>query len=114
MSAMADSTFADPKDQLIADLQRQLAEYRAERDEALEQKTAIAEVLKAISRPVVDLDAVLQTVVTSAIRLCRADQAVIYRNVNGVYRWATGYSLTPEYERIERNIVIHPGPGTVV
>src|SRR4051794_39601996 len=113
MSAMPDSTLADPQE-LIADLRQQLAASNAERDEALKQKTAIAEVLKAISRPVVDLDAVLQTVVTSAIRLCRADQAVVYRNVNGVYHWATGYSLAPEYERIERNIVIQPGPGTLV
>ena len=39
MSATRDSTLADSQ-QLIADLQRQLAECRAERDEALEYQTA--------------------------------------------------------------------------
>ena len=39
MSAMPDSTLTD-SEQLIADLQRQLAECRAEREEAQEQQTA--------------------------------------------------------------------------
>ena len=41
MSAMPDSTLADPK-QVIANLQRQLAECRAERDEALQREAVIA------------------------------------------------------------------------
>jgi hypothetical protein len=48
MSAAPDNTLADPE-QLIADLQRQLAECKAERDEALEQQTATAEVLQVIN-----------------------------------------------------------------
>jgi hypothetical protein len=43
MSAIPDSTLADPA-QLIADLHRQLAECRAERDEASEYQTATSEV----------------------------------------------------------------------
>ena len=48
MSATPDSTLANPE-QRIADLERQLAEYKAERDEALEQQTATAEVLEVIN-----------------------------------------------------------------
>src|SRR5262249_34751067 len=51
---------------------------------------------------------------STAIRLCRADQAVIYRNVGGEYRWAAGDSLAPDYEQIEREIRIRPGAGTLV
>ena len=49
MSAIPDSTLADCQ-QLVADLQRQLAECRAERDEALEYQTATSDVLNVISR----------------------------------------------------------------
>jgi hypothetical protein len=49
MSATPDSTLTDPE-QLIADLQRQLDECRAERDEALEYQTATSDVLNVISR----------------------------------------------------------------
>jgi hypothetical protein len=54
MSAMPDSTLADTE-QLIADLQRQLAECRAERDGALAQQTATAEVLRVINSSPGDL-----------------------------------------------------------
>jgi len=82
--------------------------------ESLEYQTATSDVLKVISRSVFDLETVLQTVVVTAIRLCRADSAVIYRNEDGEYRWAVGHMLSPEYEEIERSVRIRPGTGTVV
>ncbi len=82
--------------------------------ELLEYQTATSDVLKVISRSTLDLDAVLETVVTTALRLCRADSAVIYRNDGGEYRWAAGHMLVPEYEELERAVRIRPGTGTVV
>jgi signal transduction histidine kinase/putative methionine-R-sulfoxide reductase with GAF domain len=52
--------------------------------------------------------------VATAIRLCRADSATIYRSEDGEYRWAAGHMLSPEYEAIERNVRIRPSTGTVV
>jgi GAF domain-containing protein len=82
--------------------------------ESLEYQTATSDVLRVVSRSTFDLDSVLQTVVTTTIRLCRADSATIYRNEGGEYRWAAGHMLVPEYEEIERNVIILPGTGTVV
>jgi hypothetical protein len=48
MSATPESTLANPE-QLIAHLQRQLAGCKAEREEALAQQTATAEVLQVIN-----------------------------------------------------------------
>jgi two-component system NtrC family sensor kinase len=48
------------------------------------------------------------------MRLCRAEQSVIYRQEEGTYRFAAGHSTVPDYLDIEKGTVILPGEGTVV
>jgi hypothetical protein len=52
----------------IADLQEQLDRRTRERDEALEQQAATAEVLKALSRSTFDLHSVLNSLLVKAVR----------------------------------------------
>jgi transcriptional regulator with GAF, ATPase, and Fis domain len=83
-------------------------------EEARRQQSALAEVLSAISSSKFELQPVLDRVVRTAARLCRARQALIFRFEDGVYRFAAGYSINPAYSEIERRSQISPGPGTLV
>jgi GAF domain-containing protein len=71
MSATPDSTFSSPE-QRIADLERQLAECKAERDAALQRETATVEVLGVINSSPGDLAPVFEAMLEKAHILCGA------------------------------------------
>jgi GAF domain-containing protein len=67
--------------------------------ESLAQQTATADVLKVISRSTFDLQAVLDTLVASAARLCRADTTTIRIAKDGVYHNLADFGFTPEHRQ---------------
>ncbi|HVI61192.1 MAG TPA: GAF domain-containing protein, partial [Bradyrhizobium sp.] len=72
--------------------------------ESLQQQTATADVLKVISRSTFDLQAVLETLVENAVRLCDADRGIINRQDGDLYRPAASFGNPPEWiEIMERN-----------
>jgi two-component system NtrC family sensor kinase len=94
---------------------RLLNELRQRTDdlsESLQQQTATADVLKVISRSAFDLQAVLNTLVESAARLCEADIAAMVRMQGSTYRHAASYGMPPELHEQLANFPIEPGQGT--
>jgi class 3 adenylate cyclase len=73
---MPDDTM-DELRKIIAALQREVAQYKAERDEAFDQQTATAEVLRVISESPTDVQPVLDVVVKAALKFCGASDATI-------------------------------------
>ena len=97
---------------------RLLSELRArtsDLQESLEQQAATADVLKAISRTAYDLDTVLTTLISTALRLCGAPSGQIFRRYGEIYRFAaSNMRVHPDYARYEQQAQIRPGRGTLI
>ena len=93
-------------------MQSDVAQLTRERDEALQQQTATADVLKVISRSPGDLEAVFQTLLENATRICEAKFGVLMRFDGEAFRCAAHLGTPPALVELMQCGPIRPPPGS--
>ena len=81
--------------------------------ESLEYQTANSDVLKVISRSGAELGPVLDTLVETAARICRANSGFIFRLHEGFCRMVASFGIPAEYREFQTRNPIAPGRGTL-
>ncbi len=76
-------------------------------EESLSQQTATADVLKVISRSAFDLDAIFQTLVASAVELCKASSGTVCVRDGDVFRYR-GMAGPEASADLQRFLAEHP------
>jgi signal transduction histidine kinase len=91
----------------VAALRQQLAAREQERNQAIEQQAATADILRIINRAPTELKQVLDAVAVNAARLCEADYATIQQIEDGVISVIAHYhaSSVPPPSRASRGFV---------
>jgi transcriptional regulator with GAF, ATPase, and Fis domain len=78
------------------------ARLTRERDEALAQQAATADVLQIISSSPADLDTVLETILANATRLCEANFGVLLLYEGAQFRVAAAHNPPPAFAELRR------------
>ena len=96
-----------------AELEKKLEARTRELNEALEQQTATAEVLRVISSSPDKLEPVFEAMLASATRICGAKFGMLYLSEGDCFRCAAHHNVPPamaEHRRLHP--VFRPGPNT--
>ena len=98
-----------------AGMEARLAETSRLLAEAVEEQAATSQILAVIGRSDHELEPVFQTVLDNAIRLCRADSALVWRRDGDVFRIAATSHVAPALrEYFADRTVASDDPGSLV
>ncbi|MBR0860259.1 GAF domain-containing protein [Bradyrhizobium liaoningense] len=93
-------------------LLKELRQRTEDLSESLRQQTATADVLKVISRSAFDLPNVLNTLVSSAARLCGDPRASIYLIRDGLLHLEAAHNNPPEWIALRKSQPLAPSRDT--
>jgi len=95
----------------MVELQEQLDIRTQERDEALEQQAATAEVLKVISSSTGKLEPVFQTILENSITICEAKFGMFWLTEGHSFRCVALHGTSPAFTELRRREpIFHPNP----
>src|SRR5919106_484281 len=102
-----------------ATLEQRVEARTRELSEALEQQTATSEILRVISGAQRDVQPVFETIVQSAVRLCNATTAAVFRVEGGTIHEPANYGGPPEMlaatrARYPRPLDMESTPGIAI
>src|SRR5882762_7599640 len=114
MTTTPDNAAADRR-QIVAELQCNLDERTAERNESIAQQAATAEILKVIASSPSDVQPVFDVIVERAVRLCGARMGRVYRYDGNLIYMVGGYGLSePGRDEAERPFPRPASDDTIV
>jgi GAF domain-containing protein len=85
-----------------------------ERDEALEQQAATAEVLKVISASPGELKPVFQAILANATRICGAKFGTLYLHKGDAFHATAFHNAPPAFVEARKNKPLHPSPDSTL
>src|SRR6195256_1522430 len=112
MTATGDNAVADLQ-RANAELQRQLDQRTAERDEAIAQQTATTEVLQVINSSPGDLAPVFEAMLDKAMRLCQASFGELRTHDGGRFDTAATRGVPSAYAEYRRQHASSGQPGGI-
>ena len=97
-----------------ANTSQRLERLTRERDEALDQQAATAEVLSVISSSPGQLETVFQAILANATRLCGAKFGTLYLRDGNSFRAAGFHNAPPAFIEARKDRLIQPDPGSTL
>jgi signal transduction histidine kinase/DNA-binding response OmpR family regulator len=113
-TGMADPPWKREQAAVLAQGDNEPASAVTELKRVEESLRAAGDVLRVISQPTFNLQAVLDTLVVSAARLCEADKAFVFSLEQSTYRVSSNYGFSREYLDYMREQQIPRGRNTLV